>query len=140
MAILSICKKMMIYHKTIVSRKRIEFYKKIVRSQQPLEKISNERNALPKTDKNAAKQGASTVADTDKIEVSRGKLEQMRANYKGDKVFYKKDVVAALKGIDALAKLPADMREDIANRLWRGYKQKRRAIALLFYLFLMLRL
>ena len=96
------------------------------------EKISNGRHALPKTDKNSAKRGTSTVADIDKIEVSRGKLEQMRANYKGDKVFYKKDVVAALKGIDALAKLPADMREDIANRLWRGDKQKRRAIALLF--------
>ncbi len=79
------------------------------------------RYALPKTDKNAAKQSTSTVADSDKIEVSRGKLEQIRANYKGDMVFYKKDVVAALKGIDALAKLPADMREDITNRLWRGY-------------------
>lgn len=54
------------------------------------EKISNGRNALPKTDKNAAKQSTSTVADPDKIEVSRGKLDQMRANYKGDKVFYRK--------------------------------------------------
>ena len=54
------------------------------------------RHALPKTDGKASDQGIAKVADTDKIKVSRGKLEQMRANYKGDKVYSKREVVETL--------------------------------------------
>ena len=60
------------------------------------------RHALPKTDKNAVKQSTSTVADSDKIEVSRGKLEQIRANYKGDKVYSKREVVETLEAARGL--------------------------------------
>lgn len=59
-------------------------------------KISNGRSALPKTDKNSAKQGTSTVADADKIEVSRGQYEKMKANLESDKVYSKREVVETL--------------------------------------------
>ena len=81
-------------------------------SKKKLEKISNKDFALP------------DGFDSDKIVVSRGELAKLKANYQGDKVFYKKDVVDALSGIDAMSNLSAEIKNGLANDLWRGYNMR----------------
>lgn len=54
------------------------------------------RFVLPKTDGKASDQGAAKVADTDKIKVSRGQYEKMKANLESDKVYSKREVVETL--------------------------------------------
>ena len=51
-------------------------------------------------------------------------MAKLHANCAGDKVFDKKSVTEALKGIDALQSLPAEIRKDFINRLWTGYNQR----------------
>lgn len=56
--------------------------------------------------------------------LSKGQIAALRANYKGDKVFTKKDVATAVKSIDALQKLPAATRNELVTHLWRGYNER----------------
>ncbi|MBE6629394.1 MAG: hypothetical protein E7624_00910 [Ruminococcaceae bacterium] len=90
--------------------------------------VGEGRLALPKDTKSQAsgKTDANTAAhkSADTITMSKGQLAALQANYHGDKVFAKKDVAAALKGIDAFAKLPADIRNDFINRIWTGYNKR----------------
>ncbi len=62
--------------------------------------------------------------DSDKVVVSKGKQAQLRANYQGEKVFYKKDVEKALKKIDVFGKLSADIRNELSNSVWKGYNDR----------------
>ena len=61
---------------------------------------------------------------TETVTLSKGQLAALRANYHGDKVFTKKKVSEALKTIDALQALPAKVRNDLADHLWRGYNER----------------
>ena len=56
--------------------------------------------------------------------ISKGELVKLHANYAGEKTFAKKDVVEALKSVEALKVLPAARRAEIANEIWKGYNQR----------------
>ncbi len=64
----------------------------------------------------------STTGDV--VTISKGELAKLHANYAGDKVFNKGAVVEAVKGIDALKRLPAATRNELVTRLWRGYNER----------------
>ena len=66
----------------------------------------------------------SRAATGEVVTISKGEMAKLHANYAGDKVFDKKSVTEALKGIDALQGLPAEIRNDFVNRLWTGYNQR----------------
>lgn len=58
------------------------------------------------------------------VQLSKGELAKLHANYAGDKVFAKGAVNEALKGIEALKVLPAERRREIANEIWTGYNKR----------------
>ncbi len=66
----------------------------------------------------------SRKATGDTVTISKGEMAKLHANYAGDKVFTKKEVAEALASIDAFQKLPAKIREDFVNSIWRGYNQR----------------
>lgn len=54
--------------------------------------------------------------DSDKVTISKLELAKIKANYRSDKVFYKKDVESAMNKIEAFSDLsPADRKEIITN-------------------------
>ncbi len=71
-----------------------------------------------------AEVGADASDENNKVTLSKGQLAALRANYHGDKVFTKKNVSEALKVVDALQALPAKVRNDFADHLWRGYNER----------------
>ena len=62
---------------------------------------------------------------TDEVTVSKNRLAQIKANYQGEKVFYKKDILAALSPVDVISKLTQKERGIIADRLCQGYRKRR---------------
>ena len=66
----------------------------------------------------------SRKATGDTVTISKGEMAKLHANYAGEKTFAKKDVVEALKSVEALKVLPAARRAEIANEIWKGYNQR----------------
>ena len=75
--------------------------------------------ATGKTDANAAARKSGDV-----VMLSKGEKAKLHANYAGEKVFAKGAVVEAMKGVDAFAQLPKEIRNEFVNRLWTGYNQR----------------
>ncbi|MBR3862724.1 MAG: hypothetical protein IKM42_03605 [Clostridia bacterium] len=86
---------------------------------------NREQQATGKTGQDTTgKTQKSARKSADTITMSKGQLAALQANYHGDKVFSKKSVVDAMKGVDAFAQLPAEIRNEFINRLWTGYNKR----------------
>ena len=84
----------------------------------------NTEKSTPSAQENFDKVRRSRTASGDVVTISEGELAKLHANYAGEKTFAKKDVVDALKGVEALKVLPAARRTEIANEIWKGYNQR----------------
>ena len=78
----------------------------------------------PSAQKISGKVSRSRNVTGETVQLSKGELAKLHANYAGDKVFAKGAVTEALKGIDALKVLPAERRREIANEIWPGYNKR----------------
>ncbi|MBQ5362314.1 MAG: hypothetical protein IIU63_03110, partial [Clostridia bacterium] len=76
---------------------------------------------LAKTTGNMVRRSRAATGEV--VTLSKGQIAALQANYHGEKVFVKKDVTTALKGIEALQGLPAEVRNDFINRVWTGYNK-----------------
>ena len=56
---------------------------------------------------------------SDTITMSRGEAAKRNANYESDVIFDKKDIVDGLNSVDTFGKLPADIRNDYIEEVWR---------------------
>ncbi|MBR2388119.1 MAG: hypothetical protein IKB02_09935 [Clostridia bacterium] len=68
--------------------------------------------------------GTKNDSNDNKAVVSKNRLAQLRANYQGEKVFYKKDILVALSEVDGISKLTKKKIGIIADRLCQGYNQR----------------
>ena len=59
----------------------------------------------------------------DTVNISRGTLAKIKANYKSDKVFSKNDVAKAINSIEAIAGIRAQLKNELVNRVWKGYNE-----------------
>ncbi len=55
----------------------------------------------------------------DTITMSKGEAAKRNANYESDVIFDKKDIVDGLNSVDTFGKLPADIRNDYIEEVWR---------------------
>ena len=62
--------------------------------------------------------------DSDKVTISKGQAQKLAANYNSDRVYDKKDVVKALRGIDGFANLPEDMQKELLRDVWVGLNSR----------------
>ena len=67
----------------------------------------------------------SSKTGKDTVEMSRGEIEKLRANYQSEKVFDKKGVSDALNGIPMFKKLPSDVRGKLIESIWTGFNEHR---------------
>ena len=67
----------------------------------------------------------SSKTGKDTVEMSRGEIEKLRANYMSDKVFDKKGVSDALNGITMFKKLPSDVRGKLIESIRTGFNEHR---------------
>ena len=67
----------------------------------------------------------SSKTGKDTVEMSRGEIEKLRANYQSEKVFDKKGVSDALNGITMFKKLPSDVRSKLIESIWTGFNEHR---------------
>ena len=67
----------------------------------------------------------SSKTGKDTVEMSRGEIEKLRANYMSEKVFDKKGVSNALNGITIFKKLPSDVRGKLIESIWTGFNEHR---------------
>ena len=57
--------------------------------------------------------------------MSKGEIAKFRANYTSDKVFNKRKISEALNDISLVSKLPADVRNELVQSLWKGFNEHR---------------
>ncbi len=57
--------------------------------------------------------------------ISEGTLIKQKANFQGEKVFDKSSVSDAMSTIDVWSRLPVRVREELTERLWQGFNQRR---------------
>ena len=67
----------------------------------------------------------SSKTGRDTVEMSKGEIAKFRANYTSDKVFNKRKISEALNDISLVSKLPADVRNELVQSLWKGFNQHR---------------
>ena len=82
-----------------------------------------------KISKSARKSGdfeakLSDAEDSDKVTISKGQAQKLAANYNSDRVYDKKDVVTAFRGIDGFANLPEDMQKELLRDVWVGLNSR----------------
>ena len=62
--------------------------------------------------------------DSDKVTISKGQAQKLAANYNSDRVYDKKDVVTAFRGIDGFANLSEDMQKELLRDVWVGLNSR----------------
>ncbi len=62
--------------------------------------------------------------DSDKVTISKGQAQKQAANYNSDRVYSKKDVVAALGSIEGFANLPENMQKELLRDVWVGLNSR----------------
>ena len=67
----------------------------------------------------------SSKTGKDTVEMSKGEIAKFRANYTSDKVFNKRKISEALNDISLISKLPADVRNELVQNLWKGFNEHR---------------
>lgn len=67
----------------------------------------------------------SSKTGRDTVEMSRGEIAKFRANYTSDKTFNKRKISEALNDISLISKLPANVRNDLVQSLWKGFNEHR---------------
>ena len=67
----------------------------------------------------------SSKTGKDTVEMSRGEIEKLRANYQSEKVFDEKGVSNALNGITMFKKLPPKVRGELIKSIWTGFNEHR---------------
>ncbi len=78
---------------------------------------SNEIKGKPQFSRKPSQKPADTVT------MSKGKMAKFKANYQGEKVFDRKSVAEALKGIEALNRFPK-IRNELTEKLWQGFNNR----------------
>ena len=66
----------------------------------------------------------SLKSSEDTVNISKGELAKIKANYKSDKVFNKNDVVKAINSIEYIAGIRPQLRNELINRVWKGYNER----------------
>ena len=67
----------------------------------------------------------SSKTGKDTLEMSRGEIEKLRANYMSDKVFNEGKVAEALNSIPMFKKIPSKICAEMLNRIWTGFNEHR---------------
>ena len=91
------------------------------------QKRSSLNNSIPQNSDLSTKKSnindRSSKTGKDTIEMSKGEVEKLRANYQSEKVFDKKGVSDALNGITMFKKLPSDVRGELIKSIWTGFNE-----------------
>ena len=79
----------------------------------------------PKSDLNHERAKVKTEKYARVATKSSGQIAKERANFQGEKVFDKSSVSAAMSTIDVWSRLPVKVRDELTERLWQGFNQRR---------------
>lgn len=67
----------------------------------------------------------SSKTGRDTVEMSRGEIAKFRPNYTSDKTFNKRKISEALNDISLISKLPANVRNELVQSLWKCFNEHR---------------